>query len=154
MWERTSIIPRWPGPDLSYEELRTFDDELRGWYFGRDAMPEDLRKTPGGLYVSENARERYGELKQLVALTLDAAGNGDAVPDPICEHLLDACSAFRYSLTEDLDTRRKPSVWWAIKRRRIHRRQRREAAERKHKAQQQLKSASDARSQRRLAAPA
>jgi hypothetical protein len=46
--------------------------------------------------------------------------DGDAVPEPVCEHLLDACSAFRFSLAEDLDTRRRRSVWWALERRRLH----------------------------------
>jgi hypothetical protein len=150
VWERTSIIPRWPPPELSYEELRTFDDELRGWYFGQERMPEDLRKTPGGLYLSENARQRYGELKDLMALTVDAANN-DAVPSSVCEHLLQACSAFRNALTEDLDTRRKRSVWWSIQRRRLHRRQKQEADKRRHEVKALLKSESDAGSRQRLA---
>lgn len=154
VWERSSTIPRWPRPQLSYGELRRFDDQLRSWYFGQEGIPEELRKTPGGLYLSENARERYGELKDLVALTLEAADKGDAVPDRVCEHLQDACSAFRVSLTEDLDTRRKRSVWWALQRRRLHGRQKRMAAERKRNAQAVLKSKPGARSRERLGAPA
>jgi hypothetical protein len=154
IWERTSIIPRWPRPELSYQQLRTFDDELRGWYFGQEEVLEDLRKTPGGLYLSENSRERYGELKDLIALTLVAAENEGAVPNPVCEHLLQACTALRNALTEDLDTRRKRSVWWSIERRRLHRRQKREAERRKQDVKALLKSESEARSGQRLDAPA
>jgi len=37
--------------------------------------------------------------------------------------LADTCSAFRTSLTEDLETRRQRSLWWVVARWRLHRRQ-------------------------------
>ncbi|MGA2930318.1 MAG: hypothetical protein ABSG43_30890, partial [Solirubrobacteraceae bacterium] len=55
----------------------------------------------------------------------------EPVPLKYYEPLRDGCSAFRTALTEDLETRRTRSVWWAINMFREHQKEDRKAAQRK-----------------------
>ena len=108
LWKLTSLVSVWPRSDPSSEDLRALHLALRRWYY-----------TDGGLYMSENARDRYGEVQKLLALMVagsasrpQAAAPGvsdDAYPD-----LQDTCSALRSALTEDLETRAQRSVLRSI----------------------------------------
>jgi hypothetical protein len=102
-WKLTSAVPRWPRAQIGYDGLWTLHKALRQWYF-----------ETGGLFLSENSRARYGEVQELLDALLkgrpddDQTNVGDAYT-PVME----TCSSFRTSLTEDLATRRARSVLWA-----------------------------------------
>jgi hypothetical protein len=88
--------------------------KLREWYY-----------DVGGLYLSENARARYGDMQELLDVYLAPRSPDDDTPVPqpssgkAWEHspykaLMESCSAFRTALTEDLATRRSRSILWTI----------------------------------------
>ncbi len=134
MWRRTATVSWWPsGRSLSYDELKRLHLDLRAWYFGLDEVPgAPMTETPGGLYLSENGKDRYGELQTLIDLSLHVLVGERTVPDDdqTYKDLRDSCSAFRTALTEDLETRRKRSVVRAFTLWRFHREQKSDAEER------------------------
>ena len=80
--------------------------------------------------MSENSRTRYGDVQELVAAELDRLPPTARLLDDTYEPLMDACSAFRTALTEDLESRRQGSIIWAARKRWEHRRQEKKAARR------------------------
>src|SRR5215212_204479 len=114
VWEPMRVLSAWPRTDATYADLKELHLYLRSWYFG-----------VGGLYMSENARKRYGEMQELIGAHLD--GKSKALDEPIdagaYADLMDGCSAFRTATTEDLESRRQSSLFWTIGRLRQHRRQ-------------------------------
>ncbi len=121
VWKRTSVFSRWPRTDVTYDGVQRFHVDLRKWYF-----------ELGGLYLSENARDRYGDLQELVEAHLDYHSDpeGDELPTPVYDDLMETSSAFRTALTEDLESRRQSSLWWTLSRARLHRSQHRDARRR------------------------
>ena len=130
VWKLTSTVPRWPRSNATYQELWSLHYALRDWYY-----------NSGGLYLSENARARYGDMQELLDAYLDDRARDDDAPVPRpasgmawaqspYKALMDACSAFRTGLTEDLSTRRSRSILWAAVLWRRHQRQRHDAADR------------------------
>jgi hypothetical protein len=130
VWRLTSIVPRWPQADPTYHDLWDLHLALRKWYY-----------ESGGLYLSENARARYGELQELLDAYLHGRDRDDetlvphravgaATADSPYEALMDTGSAFRTALTEDLSTRRTKSVLWAIVFWRRHRKEQSKAKKR------------------------
>lgn len=132
VWGLTSEVPRWPRGDPAYRDLWTLHRSLRTWYF-----------STGGLYLSENARARYGEMQELLDAVLCGRPEDDTTPvrelapvaephkpETVYEALMNTCSAFRTALTEDLATRRTRSIVWATALWLRHRRQRRAARRR------------------------
>jgi hypothetical protein len=110
----SAALSFWPPAEITGEQLHDLNVRLRDWYF-----------TTGGLFLSENSRTRYGELKQLICAHLDELDDRAAVIAPWAyDDLADTCRAFRISLTEDLETRRQRSLWWVAVQARRHRRQR------------------------------
>jgi hypothetical protein len=122
VWRSTGATSRWPKSELTWGRIRAFHEGLRDWYYG-EVHHAAADATPGGLYLSRNSQKRYREMQHLIAcVLLDAdARDNQLVPQEYYELVSDACSAFRTALTEDLETRRKRSVWWAIDMRRQHR---------------------------------
>ena len=118
VWKRTSTLSRWPRTNLTYADLERFHLDLRKWYY-----------EVGGLFLSEYARERYGDVQQLVddLLSRDGYGPDDELPTDVYSDLMTMTSAFRTALTEDLESRRQRSLWWTLSRARLHKRQRLEA---------------------------
>ena len=113
VYRLSAALSFWPPAELTGDELLDLNLRLRDWYF-----------STGGLFLSENSRTRYGELKQLICAHLDAMEDRSAtVPRWAYQDLADTCSAFRTALTEDLETRRQRSLWWVVARSRLHRRQ-------------------------------
>ena len=116
VWRESSALSSWPAAQLTRDELSELNLRLRAWYF-----------TRGGLYLSDNSRTRYGELKELIVARLERwpeSSDGDGLLDRRAyDELAATCSAFRTALTEDLETRRQRSFWWTIARWRRHRRQ-------------------------------
>jgi hypothetical protein len=117
VWNRTRIVSRWPRTEATYGDLDALHRDLREWYFG-----------VGGIYLSENARDRYGKMQELIDAHLAGVQNLSAeLPDSAYTGLMDECSAFRSALTEDLESRRQRSLIWTLDRRHVHKRQARES---------------------------
>jgi hypothetical protein len=135
VWRLTSTVPRWPQADPTHHDLWDLHLAFRKWYY-----------ESGGLYLSENARARYGEMQELLDAYLDGRDRDDETPfphrafgpakaDSPYNALMDTCSAFRTALTEDLSTRRTKSVLWAIIFWRRHRKEQSKAKKRLQSAQ-------------------
>ena len=129
VWRLTSDLSPRPRAPLTYSKLRSLDDELHDWYYGTGSH-SSLERSPGGLYLSENARARYGDFRDLIQARLKNMDGEEAVPGFVYEGLKNASSAFRTSLAEDLETRRKRAFWSAFALYRRHRSQKRAAAAR------------------------
>lgn len=119
VWERTGMFARWPRTSPTYDDLAQFHRDLRDWYF-----------SVGGLFMSENSRARYGDMQMLVAAELERLPPTARLLDEAYQPLMEACSAFRTALTEDLESRRQGSIIWAARKRWEHRRQDKKAARR------------------------
>ena len=136
LWRLTSHFSRWPRATNTYEDLEQFHRRFRTWYY-----------ETGGLFLSENSRARYGNVQELMATHLGAADGGamppqhsGRIPDPVYTGMLEACSALRTALTEDLESRRQRSILYRTKLAFRHRRQRKGAATRLAAAKRSAKS--------------
>ena len=124
LWQLTSNFSRWPRMALTYADLVAIHGRLRGWYY-----------ETGGIHLSENSRARYGEAQELTAVCLATPDDPGAqasspVPDDVYNELLDACSALRTALTEDLESRRQRSLLHSLGLAARHRQQKQKAAKR------------------------
>jgi hypothetical protein len=105
VWQRTATFSRWPRNTVTNGELSEFERDLRSWYY-----------RVGGLYMSENARRRYGHAQELVSAYREGREQTHHVTPDAYQDLMEACSAFRTALTEDLESRRQGSVvYWVQK---------------------------------------
>ncbi len=97
LWSLGGLISRWPRNEtLTYAELDTLHLQLKDWYF----------EQRGGLWLSSAARAAYGRLQE--ELNQPRAGAGPelvATDGPEYDRLMDAFSALRTELTEDLQSR-------------------------------------------------
>jgi hypothetical protein len=105
-WERTGVVSRWPHTDATRAHASRLHLDLRRWYY-----------SGGGLFLSEDARERYEHLQ----VVLEAIVAQD--PDhPLEEYddLLEAAHWFRLGLADDLRIRHQGNAItsWRAKRRR------------------------------------
>jgi hypothetical protein len=130
LWQLTSSFSRWPRMTNTYTDLEEFHRWFRSWYY-----------ETGGLHLSENSRARYGEVQELMAAHLGApegqpmpAQPNGPIPDRVYSGILEACSALRTALTEDLESRRQRSVLHSIGLAARHRKQKTKAAARLAKA--------------------
>lgn len=99
LWALTGTFSRWPEQTVTREVLADLHERLRGWYY-----------TEGGLYLTERARARYGELQQLVGTVLaKPSAPSDVLSDDRYADVRETASALRTALTDDLDTRRRMS---------------------------------------------
>jgi hypothetical protein len=126
LWQLTSRFSRWPRMTNTYADLEEFHRQFRVWYY-----------DTGGLHLSENSRARYGEVQELMATHLGAPEGqpmpvqpGGALPDSAYSGLLEACSALRTALTEDLESRRQRSLLHSVGLAARHRKQKTKAAHR------------------------
>jgi hypothetical protein len=104
VWAQTALFSRWPWTDATYGRVKSFHLDLRQWYYGA-----------GGMLMSENARARYGHVQDVAAALVELGGPDDTVLEP--EHyepLMQACSAFRTALTEDLESRQQRSFLLSV----------------------------------------
>ncbi len=106
VWERTSVVSRWPHTDATREHATHLHLDLRKWYY-----------SGGGLFLSEDAQDRYEHLQ----VVLEAVVAGSA-SEPLHEYdsLMDAAHWFRAALAEDLRTRERHNVIDAWRRRKRH----------------------------------
>jgi len=111
LWQTSSAVSRWPRSEVTRGALEGLHQTLRGWYYAQ-----------GGLFLSESARARYGDVQELIAALLEHQGTGpaDVLSPGAYTDLMDTTSALRTALTEDLDTRRRKSVRETRRRSRWH----------------------------------
>jgi len=122
LWRLTAAFSFWPPAELTRAELVALNLEMRNWYFDRN----------GGLFLSENGRHRYGEMKQLLSAHIELAHRSEPLDRDAYRALARTCSAFRTGMTEDLETRRQRSLWWVVAQWIRHVRQHREWRKRFH----------------------
>jgi hypothetical protein len=121
LWRHTELVSRWPWTDATFADLERLHLTLRDWYYDGH----------GGLYLSENSRERYGDVQELLAAHVRGAEAASAqLPDSVYDAIATTCSSLRSALTEDLESRRQSSLWTAARRALLHRRQKRQARRR------------------------
>ena len=100
IWVQTALFSRWPWTDATYGRVRSFHVDLRQWYY-----------ADGGMLMSENARARYGHVQEVAEALVELGRPDDDVLD--AQHyrpLMQACSALRTALTEDLESRQQRSL--------------------------------------------
>jgi hypothetical protein len=122
IWQRTRTLSQWPRTDATVADVEHLHRDLRRWYY-----------DVGGIYLSENARTRYGDVQELLARYLNAYTGDESkrIAGPAYTDLMGACSALRTALTEDLESRRQRSLLWSLGRRRVHWKHARNAEKRK-----------------------
>jgi hypothetical protein len=105
-WERTGVVSRWPHTDATRAHASRLHLDLRRWYY-----------SGGGLFLSEDARERYEHLQ--VVLEAIVAQDPDR-PLEGYDDLLEAAHWFRLGLADDLRIRHQTNMitTWRAKRRR------------------------------------
>jgi hypothetical protein len=124
LWNATAAISRWPRVDINWDALKQLHGQLRSWYYEK-----------GGLFLSESARKRYGDVQELIETLLSHTKEPasllavDAYTD-----LMETASAMRTALAEDLDTRKRKSLLETWLRRLRHVRA-------KHKANERIEAA-------------
>lgn len=122
LWLDTGFAPRWPKAEVTYAGLAVLHATLRNWYY-----------ATGGLYLSEDARARYGDVQELIAALLAAHAHEAAdlaITGEDYDDLKETLSDLRTALTQDLETRRKRSFVESLRRQRWHEKTHAEAEER------------------------
>ncbi|MEV6266726.1 hypothetical protein AB0L64_06155 [Kribbella sp. NPDC051936] len=108
LWQATGATPRWPRTEPSRHDLTELHKAYRTWYF-----------SIGGIFLSESARARYGDVQKLLEALLTASSTDrargtpretDRLTDTAYVDLMETTSALRTALAQDLDTRRRSSV--------------------------------------------
>lgn len=90
VWERTSVVSRWPRTDATREHATHLHLDLRTWYY-----------SGGGLFLSEDTQDRYEHLQVVLEAVIAQSPN-----EPLkYDSLMDAAHWFRAGLAEDLRTR-------------------------------------------------
>ena len=105
VWERTSVVSRWPRTDATRDHLVSLHLDLRTWYY-----------SGGGLYLSEDSEERYEHLQ----VVLQAIIAQDADQPLVYDEPMEAAHWLRAGLAQDLRTRSRhdPIGSWRRRRRR------------------------------------
>lgn len=104
VWAQTALFSRWPWTDATYGRVTSFHVDLRQWYY-----------ADGGMLMSENTRARYGDVQDVAEALVELGRPDDKALDP--EHykpLMQACSAFRTALTEELESRQQRSFLFSL----------------------------------------
>ena len=97
LWTATALLPKWPkASGLTYEQLLTFSQTLRDWYFMK-----------GGMYFSRSTHDdAYGPLQDALAEVLKSNSSG-VISDEHYEQIRRACSTLRSALAGDIESRRE-----------------------------------------------
>jgi hypothetical protein len=120
LWSDTKGVSRWPRVDVSRGSLEELHKTLRSWYYAK-----------GGLFLSESARARYGEVQKLIDALLTHKGDPDCLlSEKAYTDLMETASAMRTALTQDLNTRRRQSFRETRRRARWHKSESSKAATR------------------------
>jgi hypothetical protein len=109
-WSASAAISRWPRVEVTRGSLDELHQTLRSWYY-----------ASGGLFLSDSARARYGDVQQLIEALLTHQGDPDRrLTSNGYIALMETASAMRTGLTQDLDTRRRTSLRESWRRARWH----------------------------------
>jgi hypothetical protein len=120
LWNSTGAISRWPRVDVTRGSLEKLHETLRSWYY-----------AGGGLFLSESARARYGNVQELIEAMLSHKADPDCrLAEDAYTALMETASALRTALSEDLNTRRRELLRERWRRARRHAAAARKAAER------------------------
>ena len=96
LWKHTELLPEWPrATDVTYEKLSELSKCLRDWYF-----------SEGGIYLSKQSREAYGDLQRKLDGVVKQNSSGK-VSDIDYEVIRGLCHDLRTELTKDLVSRRR-----------------------------------------------
>jgi hypothetical protein len=111
VWRRTSVVSRWPRTNAGPSDLLDLHLDLRRWYY-----------ESGGLFLSERARARYGDLQAILEAYLGLAEQWTEpeLPHAAYDDVMEIASRFRTALTEDLESRRQRSLVAALTSARRH----------------------------------
>ncbi len=99
LWEMTGLLPRWPrSTSVSYSKLDDLSQSFRAWYF-----------SEGGLFLSRQAREAYGEMQKSISELLVARSDSPEVVISYQEYtsIMGKLSLLRTELTTDLLSRKR-----------------------------------------------
>jgi len=102
LWKPLQLLARYDRPEpLTPQNLEKLSVEMRRWYF-----------EIGGLYLSEETRKTYFDLKQAIQrLTETAKHSADEVLDqPDSKFILQKASLLRARLTYDVGTRKSSPI--------------------------------------------
>jgi hypothetical protein len=95
LWELTCVLPTWPkAENVQYEDLRTFRDALRHWYF----------TDGGGLFLSRDAHSAYYAIQNALTAVL-REGRAGAILDEHYDAIRELCSALRTQLATAIGSR-------------------------------------------------
>lgn len=97
LWKLTSVLPKWPkDQNVTYEQLLTFSQALRSWYFER-----------GGMYLSRTTHSKgYSPLQDALQSVLSPEKSGK-LSESDYDTVRDRCSFLRTCLASDIESRRK-----------------------------------------------
>jgi hypothetical protein len=97
LWKLTSVLPKWPKDrNVTYEQLLTFSQALRSWYFER-----------GGMYLSRTTHSKgYGPLQDALQSVL-SPGKSGKLSESDYDTVRDRCSFLRTCLASDIESRRE-----------------------------------------------
>ena len=102
LWKHLQLLARYDRPKpLNPKTLEELTEAMRDWYFG-----------VGGLYLSEEARASYFDLKQTIQniLTDRKYRPEDFLEPPDRKNVLEKGSVLRARLTRDVGTRKSSPV--------------------------------------------
>jgi hypothetical protein len=104
VWALTSQFSRWPRQKPTSGDVVQLHEQFRRWYYG-----------DGGILMSSRARKRYTHVQEgLAALSRLSSDTEKQVDGADYDDMVEILSGFRTALTEDLESRRKRSIVWAI----------------------------------------
>lgn len=99
LWGKTKLLPKWPkASDVTYGKLNGLSEELRDWYFGK-----------GGIYLTKESRDAYGEVQKNLCEIVNAHPNeaDTNISDSEYDKIVESCSLLRTKLTDDLQSRKR-----------------------------------------------
>lgn len=99
LWKKTSLLPKYPrASDVTYGKLNGLSEGLRDWYF-----------DDGGIYLTKESREAYGEVQKNLCEIVNAHPNeaDRNIADSEYDDIVESCSLLRTKLTDDLQSRKR-----------------------------------------------
>lgn len=100
LWKCTGRFPKYGRPEkVTFETVQTMIGELRDWYF-----------NGGGLFLTDDGRDAYFALQELLKTTVEDAklpAQSD-LPPAIYEAIRECGSSLRTKLVRDVGTRKEP----------------------------------------------
>jgi hypothetical protein len=102
LWCDLQALARYDRPEpLNLQTLQKLTISMRKWYFEK-----------GGLYLSEDSRKFYFDLKEIIKKILEKPEYqaGESLNTEDSEHILKQASLLRSQLTKDIGTRKSSPI--------------------------------------------